>query len=180
MGLQRLASRLLNEVYVMNAANPFQIPSCFQANLQLRRRERFKKSVLVVVVGTSVLLAVLLILGCNSEHAKTASAKSVATDDSAAASTTSVAAAATEPSPASMQTSPVPSPIIALAVTPVVSKEGATTPASRTAAIYVVKPADTLSRIAKIHGTTVNALKAVNGLGTDRIGIGMKLKLPEA
>jgi LysM repeat protein len=65
-------------------------------------------------------------------------------------------------------------------VAPIVSKVGETTPASQTAAIYVVKPADTLSRIAKTHGTTVNALKALNGLATDRIGIGMKLKLPEA
>ena len=164
----------------MNASNPFQIPSCFQANLQLRRRERFKKSVLLIVAGTSVLLAVLLILGCNSEHAKAASVKSVATDDSTVAPISSVPTAATEPRPDSMQTSPAPSPIVALAATPVVSKEGATAPASRTATIYVVKPADTLSRIAKIHGTTVNALKVANGLDTDRIAIGLKLKLPEA
>jgi LysM repeat protein len=171
---------MLNNFIAMNTSNPFQIPSCLQANLQQRRRERFKKCVLVVVAGTTILLAVLLILGCNSEHAKAASAMAVATDDATAASATSVAASATEPSPDSIQTSPAPSPIAALAMAPVVSKEGATAAASRTAAIYVVKPADTLGRIAKIHGTTVNALKAVNGLGTDRIGIGMKLKLPEA
>lgn len=57
---------------------------------------------------------------------------------------------------------------------PIVSKEGATV------TIYVVKPADTLSRIAKAHGTTVKAVKMANGLDTDRIGIGMKLNLPEA
>ena len=157
----------------MNASNPFQIPSCLQASLQQRRRERFKKGVITVVAGTTVLLAVLLILGCNSEHARAASAMTVASDVSAAAS-------ATELQMASTQTSSVPSPIVALAVGPVVSKEGATVTTSQPATVYVVKPADTLSRIAKIHGTTVKAVKAANGLDSDRIAIGMKLKLPEA
>lgn len=164
----------------MNASNPFQIPSCLQANLQLRRRERIKKSIIVVVTGTSVLLAVLLILGCNSEHARVASSATtsagVLTEPIAANSTVTTV----ETKPVAIPNSSNPSPIVALTSAPIVSKAGASVPASLPSLVYVVKPADTLSRIAKLHGTTVSALKAVNGLNTDRIAIGMKLKLPEA
>jgi hypothetical protein len=61
---------LLQPEEVMNA-NPFQIPACFQ-DMQRRRRERFKKAVLVVVAGIVMLLVGLLIEGCVSEHAKAA------------------------------------------------------------------------------------------------------------
>ena len=44
--------------------------------------------------------------------------------------------------------------------------------------VYVVKSGDTLSRIATAHKTTVKELKAINGLTTDRINVGQKLKLP--
>ena len=40
--------------------------------MQRRRRERFKKAVLVVVAGIVMLLVGLLIEGCVSEHAKAA------------------------------------------------------------------------------------------------------------
>jgi LysM repeat protein len=46
------------------------------------------------------------------------------------------------------------------------------------AAAYTVKSGDTLTRIAKTHGTTVKALKAENSLTTDRIKVGQKLKIP--
>jgi len=164
----------------MNAANPFQIPSCFQVSLQQRRRERFKKSVIAVVAGTTVLLAVLLILGCNNEHARAASAVTVATGALTGSPITSAADSVTVSQPASDPASSLTSPIIAPAAALIVSKEGANVLASQPVTIYVVKPADTLSRIAKIHGTTVSALKAANGLDTDRIAVGMKLKLPEA
>jgi len=54
----------------MNALNPFQIPTCFQIDQERRRRERFKRTVLAVVAGISMLLVGLLIEGCVSEHAK--------------------------------------------------------------------------------------------------------------
>lgn len=44
--------------------------------------------------------------------------------------------------------------------------------------IYVVKSGDTLTRIAARNQTTVKELKALNGLVTDRINVGQKLKLP--
>jgi LysM repeat protein len=46
--------------------------------------------------------------------------------------------------------------------------------------VYVVKSGDTLSRIATRNNTTVSALKQLNGLTTDRINVGQKLKLPPA
>jgi LysM repeat protein len=61
----------------------------------------------------------------------------------------------------------------------------ASVPAARTASAtrasgrYVVKRGDTLNRIAHAHGTTVRALKAANGLTSDRIVVGRSLKLPE-
>jgi membrane-bound lytic murein transglycosylase D len=42
----------------------------------------------------------------------------------------------------------------------------------------VAKPGDTLDRIARAHGTTVRAIKAANGLTSDRIVAGRSLKLP--
>lgn len=44
--------------------------------------------------------------------------------------------------------------------------------------IYVVKSGDTLSKIASQYRTTVAAIKAANGLQTDRIKVGDKLKIP--
>jgi LysM repeat protein len=46
--------------------------------------------------------------------------------------------------------------------------------------LYVVKAGDTLAKIAKTHGATVAEIKSLNGLTTDRINAGQKLKLPPA
>ena len=43
---------------------------------------------------------------------------------------------------------------------------------------YVVKAGDTLLKIAKASGVSVNDIRALNGLQTDRIKVGDKLKLP--
>jgi LysM repeat protein len=43
---------------------------------------------------------------------------------------------------------------------------------------YVVKAGDTLTKIAKAHGATAAALRDLNGLKTDRINVGQKLKVP--
>lgn len=53
-------------------------------------------------------------------------------------------------------------------------------PASVTAAAetYTVKSGDTLTTIAKKHGTTVKALQAANNLTTTKIKVSQKLKLP--
>jgi LysM repeat protein len=44
--------------------------------------------------------------------------------------------------------------------------------------VYVVKSGDTLTKIAKSHGTTVKALQAENNLTTTSIKAGQKLKIP--
>jgi LysM repeat protein len=43
---------------------------------------------------------------------------------------------------------------------------------------YTVKAGDTLTKIAKIHKTTIEALKEANNLKTDRLKVGQKLKIP--
>jgi LysM repeat protein len=43
---------------------------------------------------------------------------------------------------------------------------------------YTVKSGDTLTRIAKTHGTTVKAIKAASNLTTDHITVGQKLTIP--
>jgi LysM repeat protein len=43
---------------------------------------------------------------------------------------------------------------------------------------YRVKPGDSLEKIAKASQTTISAIKELNGLSSDRIIVGQKLKLP--
>jgi LysM repeat protein len=43
---------------------------------------------------------------------------------------------------------------------------------------YTVKSGDTLSKIAKHHGTTVKAIENANSLSTTKIKVGQKLKIP--
>jgi membrane-bound lytic murein transglycosylase D len=57
------------------------------------------------------------------------------------------------------------------------SAPSATRTASR-AASYVVKSGDTLGGIAKRHGTTVARLKSLNGLSSDRLRAGQRLRVP--
>jgi LysM repeat protein len=44
--------------------------------------------------------------------------------------------------------------------------------------VYTVKAGETLTRIAKQHGTTAKAIRTANNLKTDRLVVGQKLKLP--
>ena len=44
--------------------------------------------------------------------------------------------------------------------------------------VYTVKPNDNLTKVAKAHGITVKAVRALNNLKTDRLSVGQKLKLP--
>jgi|BarGraIncu01121A_1022015.scaffolds.fasta_scaffold36883_2 LysM repeat protein len=162
---------------IVNPSNPFQIPSCLQrADSQQRRRERFKKGFIAAVVAVVILLVGLLIAGCMSEQtAATTPVKKVTKSTDLPASWTN---------PALMvEQKPKPGPQPNLNATsrtaPPVSKEKAMT-ASHPEALYVVKSGDSLTRIAKVHGTTVKALKAANGLESDRIVVGARLKIPTA
>lgn len=44
---------------------------------------------------------------------------------------------------------------------------------------YTVRKGDSLDKIARKHGVTVKQIKAVNGLKSDKINIGQKLKIPK-
>jgi LysM repeat protein len=54
----------------------------------------------------------------------------------------------------------------------------AMTGADTGAETYAVKSGDTLSKIAKAHGTTVKAIQSENNLATTVIKVGQKLKIP--
>jgi len=60
----------------------------------------------------------------------------------------------------------------------VASPVGTTTPGGVSGGTYVVKRGDSLIRLARRFGTTVEALKAANGLKTDVIKIGQVLIIP--
>jgi LysM repeat protein len=45
---------------------------------------------------------------------------------------------------------------------------------------YTVKSGDTLTKIAKSHGTTIKAIESENNLSTTKIKVGQKLKIPAA
>ena len=62
--------------------------------------------------------------------------------------------------------------------TPPMASATSPQPAASTDNLYVVKPGDNLTIIAKAHGTTVRALRAANNLKTDQIHVGKKLKMP--
>ena len=162
---------------IVNPSNPFQIPSCLQrADSQQRRRERFKKGFIAAVVAVVILLVGLLIEGCMSEQTTTTTTPKKVTQS------TDLPASWTNPA-LTVEQKPKPGPQPNLNATsriaPPVSKEKAVT-ASQPETLYVIKSGDTLSRIAKVHGTTVKALKAANGLESDRIVVGARLKIPEA
>ena len=54
----------------------------------------------------------------------------------------------------------------------------ATVGGDTTTATYTVKSGDTLTKIAKSHGTSVKAIESANGLSTTKIKVGQKLKIP--
>lgn len=158
----------------MNTSNPFQIPACLQrADSLQRRRERFKKGFIAVVAAVVMLLVGMLIQGCMTEKTATTTPAKNASDLSAPQANPALMAEQ-KPTPG-----PQPNLNATSRIAPPVSKEKAAT-ASHPESLYVVKSGDTVTRIAKGHGTTVKALKAANGLEGDRLVVGARLKIPEA
>jgi LysM repeat protein len=156
--------------------NPFQLPSCIQrADIQQRRRERFRRIVVAMVAALAVLLVVLLIQGCMNEHAKSAAAPTVTRAGPDVAPSAKRVDVGPKPVPTTA-TNPVAPPA---ALQPAVQKSPSKAAVS-SESVYVVKPGDTLNRIARIHKTTVKALKTANDLDGDMIAVGAKLKLPPA
>ena len=70
---------------------------------------------------------------------------------------------------------PAPAAPAAPAVTGAAPVESASAGGEQT---YTVKSGDNLTKIAAQFGTTIKALRAANGLKTDSIKVGQKLKIP--
>ena len=125
-----------------------------------------------MVAAFVVLLVVLLVEGCVSKHAQASRSALTAAAARPKAPSDEVIAAETQP----VSTAPAK-----MAAPPCAPPAGLIQSASRQpASLYVVKHGDTLIRIARLHGTTVKALKAVNGLASDALAVGAELKLPPA
>lgn len=176
-------------------SNPFIEPGSLLSELERRRRERFKVGVYAVLGTATIFLAGMLIQGCKNQQqtlsdATSPSAVEQATNQSTNPTPTNVVAATSAPDtnaaavpvPAAASTPSVPEPA-ASADSVAHGESVAPAPLSQpttSETFYVVKRGDTLGRIAKAHGTTVKALKATNGLKSDQITAGRKLKLPQA
>jgi LysM repeat protein len=85
----------------------------------------------------------------------------------------SVAAARPNVPPTPVVAAEPPEPSHARTAAPGVKGNG-----SSTSSVYVVKTGDSLTKIARAHGTTLRALRTANNLKTDRILVGQKLKIP--
>ena len=154
------------------------------------RREKLKVGLYAGLATATVLIAGMLIQGCNRQ-ATSASAAADDSSDPLLAPTNAPGATNTPPAhnPDAMLTPTNPPKALPPAAEPVVVAPapaavpvppgGVASPGS-SATVYVVKRGDTLIRIARAHGTTVKAIKAANSLAGDRIEAGRKLKLPSA
>ncbi len=159
---------------IMNTSNPFQVPVCLQrADSQQRRRERFKKGFIAAVAAVVVLLVGLLIEGCMTEQNTNTTSNPKVTDLPAARPNQPFAAAPNPDSQPNLNLTRQPAASVSI-------EENATAVSHGKTTLYVIKSGDTLTRIAKTHGTTVKALRTANSLENDRIVVGAKLKIPEA
>ena len=164
-------------------SNPFHQATASRSEAALLSREKFKIGFISALVTAVMFVIGILIEGCHPQSGR------------AEAATNSVAAISTNPTnPGAMlipapgtATSPV-SPGNAACVEPA---EDTAVPATASPPrfppllaaaglerMYVVQPGDTLFRISQKEATSVKALKTLNGLKTDRIDAGQKLKLP--
>jgi LysM repeat protein len=171
----------------MNTSNPFQIPACLQrADINQRRRDRFKKGFIAAIASVATMLVALLIEGCVSEHTQAQAATPVAPGtvwEASAPANTSQPIIAQQNPQASPQANPIvppakpqPTPVAMVQTKPLAPAVNSHT----SEVVYTVKSGDTLSRIAHTHHSTVKAIKSVNGLASDLIIVGAKLKIPSA
>lgn len=154
----------------MNATNPFQLPAWSDINREQRRRARFKKTVISIIAAIVLLLIGLLIEGCRSEREAMATPMPAPDQVQAAPTTPQIPIAS----------APEHEPVVNPQSEPAATSPAAPPIASQSGTVYVVKSGDTLTRIARTHGTTIQAIEAANGLANDRILVGAKLKIPEA
>ena len=181
-------------------ANPFGLPRAILAERESRRRRRFQLGVYTALSVATVLLAGMLIQGCRSQRSSLAASAAeepvkLANNTVVDTSTNLLLDPAPEPAAETNYVSPgsdslpdnvtLPGPAIAPATQAITARPlvpGRTLrkslPPRNPPGVYVVKPGDTLTRIARAHGWTVQDLKTANHLKSDRIFAGEKLKLP--
>ncbi|MBC8096823.1 MAG: LysM peptidoglycan-binding domain-containing protein [Akkermansiaceae bacterium] len=162
------------------STNPFTVSTSYLATQQQLRRERVKFTFYSVLGALIVFCLALLFQGCQHHEAasenpiKSREAAIAAPAKSMPASTAARPVVSEEKSPGVSALVPVQTRAVPAATAPV--EMAVKAPVAQT--LYVVKPGDSLSRIAKITGTTVVAIKAVNGLASERISAGKTLKIP--
>ena len=163
----------------MSAQNPFQIPTCFKLDIEQRRRERFKKTVVTAVIVSIAVVIGLLIEGCVSEKSQATEQQNQAT---ASIQTPAQPTTDTPAEPGQQPISKISLPVqpCPVATVPKQTAAPADPPHISGAAVYLVKSGDTLTRIAKAHHTTIKAIETANKLTTDRLSVGEKLMIPAA
>jgi LysM repeat protein len=161
----------------VKSLNPFDAPGSLQAERQRIRRERFKFVVWTVVGANVLLLAGLLIQGCQREPATSGSPEgSAAEAPPSETNAPAIAQAAPEtnapvtPSFVAPGTNTAPEPAVA-SVTPGPAQTG-TKP-------YVVVKGDSFYKIAKANGVSMKALAEANpGVDSGKLKVGQALQLP--
>jgi LysM repeat protein len=150
-----------------------QLPnSPLQSVVPVRRPKPFRTGAAALAAIGMPFAIWLLARNQAAEHLEKPTAIPVALQQSATDST--------EPK-ASLGESPVlTSPTVPLVSPGIANRPESTVTSGPLLTIYVAKRGDTLIRIAKRHGTTLKALRAVNDLKTDRITIGQQLRIPAA
>ena len=84
------------------------------------------------------------------------------------------------PQPRTPQNAPSQQPVTLAAGNRVTEPEAPRAAATASSGVYTVKSGDTLSKIARANGVSIDALKAANALSGSNIRIGQQLVLPEA
>jgi LysM repeat protein len=198
---RHVVSRVPTKLKDFNMSNPFGLPRVLMAEREARRRQQFRLGVYTVLIAATVLLMGMLIQGCRIQRqssAETVAEKPAKVGNDIAANPSTHLPPVPEPDPESAAetncVSPgsaslpdnitLPAPATASASHAITTHPSSPVKRSRKIAppynvtgVYVVKSSDTLTRIAKIHGTTVKALKTTNHLKSNRIFVGEKLKL---
>jgi len=153
------------------------MPSSPIAELERKRRRAIKAGVFTSLVVASAFLLGMLIQGCHSQRS---------TDTQPGLNSPAPETTAPTNPPAIVERSPDTNPPPQF-VQPTAAIPNEPPPQSEVfekskpdATLYTVKRGDTLTRIARAHGTTVRLLKAENNLKSDQISVGKQLKIPTA
>ena len=158
-GIDYAASR--SGVIVVKTLSPF-VPTVCLISVPSRGRRELAKKVFFGILAVPVVLLLGLFI-TNHHHELVVAAKEL---PGGPAPQAVPAAAAVVASSAPVQ-AVLPQP-----------PDSSTQAPARPETVYSVITSDTLYSIARRHGTTVKAIKAANGLSTERLSIGQKLKIP--